>query len=125
LKDSDPGYATWVDFGKPDCWCYRKQCHGDADGQLTFGKPVMLTDLNILKAGYGLADTDLKTKSYGGYPAVCGNFDHQKTFGKQVMLADLNILKAYYGLADASVPCCDADQDCILDAGDDYNFWTN
>lgn len=28
-----PDYAEWVAVGKPDSWCYPRQCHGDADGQ--------------------------------------------------------------------------------------------
>lgn len=24
-------YAAWVQFGKPDCWCYRYNCRGDAN----------------------------------------------------------------------------------------------
>lgn len=27
-----PKYNEWVSVGKPDCWCYPRQCHGDADG---------------------------------------------------------------------------------------------
>jgi len=25
-------YAEWVSVGKPNCWCFARQCHGDADG---------------------------------------------------------------------------------------------
>jgi hypothetical protein len=25
-------YPEWVSVGKPECWCYPTQCHGDADG---------------------------------------------------------------------------------------------
>jgi len=32
MKDTHPDYANWVLHGKPDCWCYRKQCRGDIDG---------------------------------------------------------------------------------------------
>ena len=28
----DPNYPDWVSVGRPDCWCYPRQCHGDADG---------------------------------------------------------------------------------------------
>ena len=28
-----PDYDDWVEVGKPDCWCYPRQCHGDADNQ--------------------------------------------------------------------------------------------
>lgn len=32
LPSSHPDYAEWVAVGKPDCWAYPRQCHGDADG---------------------------------------------------------------------------------------------
>ena len=36
---------------------------------------------------------------------------------------DLIILREYIGDY-GTVPCCDNNQDCVLDASDDYNFWT-
>ncbi|MHC4110263.1 MAG: right-handed parallel beta-helix repeat-containing protein [Planctomycetota bacterium] len=27
-----PDYARWLAAGEPDCWCYPRQCNGDADG---------------------------------------------------------------------------------------------
>jgi hypothetical protein len=27
-----PDYSEWLNVDKPDCWCYPRQCHGDADG---------------------------------------------------------------------------------------------
>lgn len=32
LPPSHPDYAEWVAVGKPPCWAYPRQCHGDADG---------------------------------------------------------------------------------------------
>jgi hypothetical protein len=26
-------YAEWNNVGRPACWCYPRQCHGDADGK--------------------------------------------------------------------------------------------
>jgi hypothetical protein len=34
LAPSHPDYAEWVAVGKPVCWTYPRQCHGDADGAL-------------------------------------------------------------------------------------------
>lgn len=48
-----PDEAEHIAVGKPECWCYAKQCHGDADGQ-TGGSPktgvysVGTADLGIL-----------------------------------------------------------------------------
>jgi hypothetical protein len=95
-------YQLWVNYGKPACWCYIRQCHGDADGLSTFGRPVALSDLNILKAGFGKTVTELFGIEYG----FCGDFDHEAAFGRPVGLSDLNILKQYFGALEAQVPDC-------------------
>jgi hypothetical protein len=99
----DGEYEYWVLINKPECWCYHRQCHGDADGLLTFGRPVSLSDLNILKAGFGKTVTELFDVPDG----FCADFDHKTTFGRPVSLADLNTLKQYFGVPEAQVP-----QDC-------------
>ncbi len=47
-----PDYDEWEAVGKPDSWCYPRQCHGDADGQQEqvgyFSYYVAYDDLNIL-----------------------------------------------------------------------------
>lgn len=94
LKDSDPGYLTWQALGNPNCWCYRHQCQGDADGQATFGRYVALSDLNILKAEFGKTIAEILAIPSSG----CADFDHTSTFGRPVALSDLNILKANFGV---------------------------
>jgi hypothetical protein len=121
LKDTSAEYTAWDSWGKPDCWCYKKQCKGDINGALFLGKPVTLADLNTFKLAFNLTDVDLVNVTDG----ICADLNHAAFLGKRVTLADLNTFKAYFNLADASVPCCDADEDCVLDAGDKYNFWTN
>lgn len=32
LPPGHPDYAEWVAVGKPACWAYPRQCHGDTDG---------------------------------------------------------------------------------------------
>jgi hypothetical protein len=32
IKCTSPIYNDWVKFGKPACWCYARNCKGDADG---------------------------------------------------------------------------------------------
>jgi hypothetical protein len=49
-------YNDWVTLGKPKCWCYRKQCRGDADGLLLGPLPVSLNDLNILRTYLNLPE---------------------------------------------------------------------
>ena len=95
-------YQTWLDLNEPSCWCFPRQCHGDADGkqQLVGTKEsfwVSNNDLLILAAGY--------VQAYGGDPEVdtwiCADFDHaQQLVGTKesfwVSNNDLLILSAYY-----------------------------
>jgi len=111
-------YAVWVDFNKPDCWCYKRNCRGDADGlkQLTLYW-VYSNDLAILKAGYSKTDAQLKTIVSNGKPGICADFcrDKQLTLYR-VYSNDLARLKAYYGKAEGLVPICDANL---------VNYWKN
>ena len=102
FPDTHEDYSMWVLYGRPDCWCYARQCHGDADGLLTFGRPVGLSDLNILNAGFGKTVTELFSITNG----FCGDFDHYAVFGRPVSLSDLNILKQYFGEPESQVPDC-------------------
>lgn len=112
LKDTAPGYATWVAFGKPDCWCYAKQCKGDANGKALLNKAVNITDLNILKAAYNKTVTELQTVLVGDVPGICADFNHVGLLGKQVNITDLNTLKINYN--NLGVPDCDMTN---------HNFW--
>ena len=31
FPSTHPDYATWISVGRPACWCYVRQCHGDTD----------------------------------------------------------------------------------------------
>jgi len=97
MKATHPDYANWIDptyANKNDCWCYERQCNGDADGKQQFGSFWVLSDdLAILAAAYGqpLAGNN-----------VCADFDHAKQFGSFAVLSDdLAILAAGYGQATA------------------------
>jgi len=126
LKSSAAEYSIWTNanWNRPSCWCYQRNCRGDADGIKTGLYWVASPDLTILKAGYGKTDTVLKTISSGGVPGICADFDRAKTGLYRVASPDLTILKTYYGKSAANVPCCDiAPTDCTLAAGDKWNFW--
>ena len=94
-------YADWVEVGRPDCWCYPRQCHGDADntGDGSGGaneKWVILNDLTILTAGWQKKRTETADKPFSEY--ICADFDHTHDGGatenvrKWVILNDLTIL---------------------------------
>jgi glucuronoarabinoxylan endo-1,4-beta-xylanase len=123
LRTDAPEYADWVTWGKPDCWCFKRQCRGDADGRKlgAFGFWVSMADLNLLKTCINKPDTVLQNIPGG----ICADFDHTATSGYRVSDADLNIFRTYFNKRQTSVPCCDADEDCVLESNDKYNFWTN
>ena len=126
LKNVNPSSPTaewlaWVDFGKPNCWCYKRQCRGDADGIKSGPYWVAASDLNLFKLAYNKSDTILKTITNG----ICADFDHIKSGPYRVAASDLNIMKTYYNKAETIVKCCDLDENCVLAAGDKWNFWTN
>jgi hypothetical protein len=97
----DPCYADWVTVGRPYCWCFPRQCHGDADGYASSTKApfywVSAADLTILKSGWNktvdqLAGTD-----------ICADFDRRPSSSKapfyRVTAADLTILKANWNIS--------------------------
>jgi hypothetical protein len=121
MKDTAPEYSEWDSWGRPECWCYRKQCRGDINGTTFLGKPITLADLSFFKMPFGVPDTYLATIPNG----ICADLNHAAFLGKRITLADLNIFKAYFNLPDANVPCCNNDGDCVLTIDDHYNYWTN
>jgi len=114
-------YNTWVNWKEPNCWCYKRQCRGDADGKKSGLYWVAVSDLNLLKAAMSKTDTVLRNKTNG----ICADFDHKKSGLYRVAVADLNILKAYMSKTETKVPCCDLDKNCILVPADKWNFWMN
>lgn len=71
-------YAEWVSVGKPDSWCFPRQCHGDADGILN-GNPkggffwVNFEDLTLLMAYWKLPWPPLLDPNQ-----LSVDFDHRK-----------------------------------------------
>jgi hypothetical protein len=117
--DFPPGsgseYAAWVQWGKPNCWCYCRQCRGDADGFKTGPFWVAIPDLNLLAAGFSKTDAILATIPNG----ICADFDHKKTGPFRVAIPDLNILAAYFSKVAAQVPPCSM----TTAITGPYNFW--
>jgi hypothetical protein len=107
-------YADWVYFGKPSCWCYRKQCRGDSNGALTGPWPVAIPDLSAFKLAYNKIEALLPP---GG---ICSDYDHKTTGPWRVAIPDLTIFKLYYNKIDALVPPCDS---APVITGP-YNYWT-
>jgi hypothetical protein len=78
-------YDEWVEVCQPVCWCYPRQCHGDADG-LSQGSPITgyyyvgTNDLGVLVAGWNVKDppkgSGILDIYVNGVPAACADFDH-------------------------------------------------
>lgn len=116
-KSTSVGYSTWTSLGKPNCWCFRRQCRGDGNGASALGKPVTAADLTNFQSGFNLTVAQLtgKVDAYG-VPSICGDYNHASALGKPVTAADLTIFQDYFNDALATVPECDSAT---------VNFWTN
>jgi len=103
-------YAVWVAVGSPECWCYTRQCHGDADGKKTGGPVtgyyyVSTIDLQVLAAAWQVKEVPkglgIATVEYAGIKGACADFDHSRvgspvTGYYHVSTADLQILAGYW-----------------------------
>jgi beta-lactam-binding protein with PASTA domain len=103
--------TDWNTWGQPACWCYAKQCRGDADGILMGPYPVGGADLTLFKQCYLKVNTVLVTIPNG----ICCDFDHVPMGPYRVGGNDLTILKQYYLKVGSVVPVCPLSPN--------YNFW--
>jgi hypothetical protein len=97
-------YFEWLLVGKPACWCYPRQCHGDADGlkqgsALTGYMYVGTNDLAILISGWKILEPPKGPGLSGNM--ICADFDHAKqgsalTGYMRVGTNDLSKLIAYW-----------------------------
>jgi hypothetical protein len=100
-------YAQWVAVGSPTCWCYTRQCRGDADNatQNPSGKAaywVYTNDLAVLSAGWA------KTGIVASW--ICADFAHdsQNPSGKaayRVYTNDLTRLSANWAKTNVPPDC--------------------
>ncbi|MBN1766810.1 MAG: hypothetical protein JW860_16270 [Sedimentisphaerales bacterium] len=81
-------YSEYLSVGSPECWCYRSQCHGDADGveqgnSKTGYYKVGANDLNLLLSGWKVKEPP-DGLGIGSVPAaICADFDHQAHGGSK------------------------------------------
>ncbi|MHC4332776.1 MAG: DUF7901 domain-containing protein [Planctomycetota bacterium] len=106
-----PEYADWILWGRPDCWCYPRQCRGDIDGIQTGPFHVAIPDLGIFKQCFN---------QFVMPPGcICADLDHMQTGPFRVAIPDLTIFKTYFN--QFFVPQCDQ---LPIYTGP-YNFWTS
>ncbi len=102
-----PDYDAWVALGSPECWCFPKQCHGDADGQQekigVLWYSVAYNDLDVLIGGW--------KQRTGAQPGICADFNHaEEKIGilwYKVGYDDLNILIQYWKSRNIPEDCLD------------------
>jgi hypothetical protein len=115
-------YDWWVHHGKPACWCYPRQCYGDANGEVEGNvgpgwKWVYIDDLNIFSRAYGVKEppkgdgiATIFGPATATFPAgdlgICADFNNavEGNTGpgfKFVYIDDLNIFSVYYGVKEA------------------------
>ena len=104
MKDTAPEYATWVSLGKPDCWCYAKQCRGDINGTMQGPFTVGSFDLDAFRLAF-----NKMALPAGG---ICADLNHAAQGPFRVGSFDLDIFRLYFNKM--VVPVCDSTN---------YNFW--
>jgi hypothetical protein len=138
IKAEAPFYAAWVQYGKPACWAYAKNCKGDADG-LKQGTTkqgfwhVGTGDLNVLLAAWEVKESATGTTPSGPgilsvTNGICADFarDIQGTTKQgfwRVGTNDLNILLASWEVkepATGTTPSGPGLADCTPEH---YNFY--
>jgi hypothetical protein len=117
LKSTDTMYNVWKLVGKPNCFCYKRQCKGDGNGSMTLSKPVLASDMVNFQAGFNLKYTQMINKfDINGIHLLCADYNHSMTLSKPVLASDMTIFQANFNLKYTSIPQCPA---TII------NFWMN
>ncbi|HOQ05957.1 MAG TPA: hypothetical protein PKY88_12180 [Anaerohalosphaeraceae bacterium] len=130
VKSTAPFYADWVAFGKPNCWCYQRNCRGDINGTregnaVTGYIWVYTQDLSTFLAAYGIKEPPKGPGVATITNGICADLNRTRegnavTGYIRVYTQDLPILLANYGVKEPpkgpGVPVCDSAN---------YNFWTN
>ena len=119
-------YSNWVAAGKPDCWCYPRQCHGDTD-DVNDGheddlvkKWVIMADYNILVAGWQKKRSEATATPFSEY--ICADFNHDNDgheddlVKKWVTMDDYNILVGNWQKK-VSDPTANVDPNCLTWSG--------
>lgn len=123
-------FNDWLKFGRPSCWCFPRNCRGDADGQKQ-GSMIMgswyvgTNDLYILINAWNVKEPP-KGHGIGIAGGICADFDRKEQGNiiigfSRVGPGDLNILIANWQIKEPpkgpGVPDC-------MNTGH-YNFFVN
>ena len=102
MKVTHPDYPAWVTAGKPDCWCYERNCRGDSNGKVQGPFWVSALDLDLFR----LAFNKLAFQLPAG--AECSDYNRAPQGPFQVSALDLDIFRLYFNKLAFQVPSCDA-----------------
>jgi hypothetical protein len=111
LPASHPDYAEWVAVGKPACWAYPRQCHGDADG-LKEGSAktgfyyVGYQDMGVFAKAFQVMEPPFGPGIAAIENGICADFARDqegsaKTGFYRVGVTDLNVLAASWLVKEA------------------------
>jgi hypothetical protein len=117
IPHTHPAHNAWKAVGEPNCWCYPRQCHGDADG-LKEGSTktgyyyVYTKDYQILINAWKLLDVNDSPDGNG----ICADFKHNlqgstKTGYYRVYTDDYQILINHWKILDTADP--NVEPNCI------------
>lgn len=119
-----PDYNTWVSVGKPDCWCYPRQCHGDTDNQKAGTAKggyfyVGAADLYTLGQAWYVKEPPVGPGIDSVTDGICADFAHNiagtaKGGYFRVGAADLYILAQYWYVKEPPVGP-GVDPNCLTD----------
>lgn len=123
-------YSDWIKFAKPACWCFARNCHGDATGN-SVGTPasgyayVTTSDLGTLVSGWQVKEPPKGPGINNGY-SICADFDRREQGNiiigfSRIGPGDLNILIKYWNIKEP--PKGPGVPDCM--ATGHYNFFVN
>jgi len=108
-----PDYNEWVAVGKPDCWCYPRQCNGDATGY-PYGKfnyYASSPDMSVLRDAWDKDAATIigQTSTVDGHITewACADFDHAPygKFNYRVSSPDMTILRNHWDALGAPPNC--------------------
>lgn len=128
VSSTAPFYADWVAFGKPACWCYARNCKGDANGKAEGSafsgySYVFNADLTVLLSAYGVKEPPKGPGIASIQNGICADFARNaegSAFSgySRVFNSDLSVFLANYGIKEA--PKGPGIGDCT---GPNYNFF--
>jgi beta-lactam-binding protein with PASTA domain len=113
-------YVNWQNRGRPQCWAYPRQGHGDADGKKQLANWVSGNDLAILRSAIGKADSLIPPTPTDPNKGICADFDHKKQLANWVSGNDLTLFRLYIGKAESLIPLCG---DTSVTTDPNYWYW--